>query len=140
MRAANVFSSRSEVPCGSGRGCAAAPNEHRWYFVDQFTVRHALLLGFRVGPSRRLGSRKSVITLPIQRITSRYYHPRQPIKESNGKADSGFMLRKTLRKELVCWADPVPRGAIADAKLSKPVTPLHCATMATVPERGEWRF
>jgi hypothetical protein len=26
--AANVFSSRSEVPCRSGRGCAAAPNEH----------------------------------------------------------------------------------------------------------------
>jgi hypothetical protein len=27
------------------------------------------------------------------------------------------MLRKTLRKELVCWADPVPRGAIAETKI-----------------------
>jgi hypothetical protein len=27
------------------------------------------------------------------------------------------MLRKMLRKELVCWPDPVPHGAIADAKI-----------------------
>ena len=27
------------------------------------------------------------------------------------------MLRKTLRKELVCWTHPVPRGASADAKI-----------------------
>lgn len=27
------------------------------------------------------------------------------------------MLRKTLRKELVCWTHPVPRGAIADARI-----------------------
>ena len=27
------------------------------------------------------------------------------------------MLRKTLRKELVCWTHPVPRGAFADAKI-----------------------
>jgi hypothetical protein len=27
------------------------------------------------------------------------------------------MPRKTLRKELVCWTHPVPRGAIADAKI-----------------------
>ena len=27
------------------------------------------------------------------------------------------MLRKILRKELVCWTRPVPRGAITDAKI-----------------------
>jgi hypothetical protein len=27
------------------------------------------------------------------------------------------MLRKTLRKELVCWPHPVPHGAVSDAKI-----------------------
>ena len=30
------------------------------------------------------------------------------------------MLRKTLRKELVCWANQEPRGAVADANIIEP--------------------
>jgi hypothetical protein len=56
----------------------------------------------------------------FQQVTAHLEHLHQPIKTSNEKADRAFMLRKTLRKELVCWTHPVPRGAVADAKIIEP--------------------
>ncbi len=45
---------------------------------------------------------------------------RAPLKPHTLYVDQPHMLRKTLRKELVCWMHKVPRGAIADAKIIRP--------------------
>jgi hypothetical protein len=50
------------------------------------------------------------------------------------------MLRKTLRKELVCWTHPVPRGASADAKIIEAGETVSLRDNDDGPTPGEWRF
>ena len=79
-----------------------------------------LLSYFLIVSKEGIKDRDTCHPVMVRRFIQLTAYARAPLKPHTLYLDQPHMLRKTLRKGLVCWMHKVPRGAIADAEIIRP--------------------